>query len=1005
MGRESVVGFRLLGPVEAWAASSRVDVGPPRQRAVVAALAADAGRLVPVDTLVNRLWGDDPPARARRTLHTYIARTRRLTERMAAAGEGPVRLVRQAGGYLLDIDADRVDVHRFRGLVARAGETVCGDERRLGLLAEAIGLWRGEPLAGVLGDWAERTRHTWLRQRVDAVVALAHARIRTGNPAAVLEPVGELLGEHPLAEPLAAVLMRALAATGRAPDALDCYLSLRRRLAEELGTDPGPELRAVHQAILRGELDRVPVTDESAAVVSPRVVPAQLPSDVSAFTGRHAELTELDSLLATIPAGVTTVVVISAVSGTAGVGKTALAVHWAHRVRDRFPDGQLYVNLRGYDPERPMAAADALAGFLDELGVAGYRVPPGLDERAARYRSRIAGRRMLVVLDNAATAEQVRPLLPGTPTCAVLVTSRDALAGLVARDGARRLDLDTLPAGDAVALLRLLIGDRAGAEPGAVADLAEQCARLPLALRLVAELAGTRPTTSLAELAAELRDRRLDLLDAGGDRRAAVTAVFSWSVQHLPADTARMFALLGPHPGPDADVFAAAAAAGTGLDHARRMLAQLARAHLVHPTGAGRYGMHDLLRAYASQLAGEDARAGLGRLFDYYLATAAAAMDLLHPSEAGRRPRIEPATTPVPVFANPEAARSWLDAERATLTAVAGHAAEGWPAHAVRLSTILYRYLDAGHHTDALAVHGHARDAARRTGDRDGEARALLGLGATQWQLGRYGPAADHLERALALFRDSGDRTGTARALGNLGVVEVRRGRYGPAAEHHRQALALYRQAGDRSGEAIALSNLGADEGWLGRYDAAIEHHHQALALLRELGDGDSEAVALTTLGDVETRQGRHEQAAEHHRQALALSRQRGDRSGVAWALDSIGTVHTRLGRPDIAADNHRQALDAFRQLADRDGEPWALNGLGEAAYARGLPADAVTHHDAALHIAMETGSQHQEARAHAGLAQAYRALGQPDRAGDHGGHARAIYLELGMPEADQPLM
>ena len=1000
------MGFRLLGPVEAWAASSPVEVGPPRQRAVVAALAADAGRLVLVDTLVNRLWGEDPPTRARRTLHTYIARTRRMTERMAAAGEGPVRLVRQPGGYLLDIDADRVDVHRFRGLVARAGEAVCGDEQRLGLLAEAIGLWRGEPLAGVPGDWAERTRHSWRRQRVDAVVALAHARLRTGNPAAVLEPVGELLGEHPLAEPLAVVLMRALAATGRAPDALDCYLSLRRRLAEELGTDPGPELRAVHQAILRGELDRVLVTDESAAVVSPRVVPAQLPADVSAFTGRQEELTELDSLLADLTADSATAVVISAVSGTAGVGKTALAVHWAHRVRDRFPDGQLYVNLRGYDPERPMTAADALAGFLDELGVAGHRVPPRLDERAARYRSRLAGRRMLIVLDNAATAEQVRPLLPGSPTCVVIVTSRDALAGFVARDGARRLDLDTLPAGDAVALLRLLIGDRAGAEPGAVADLAEQCARLPLALRVVAELAGTRLTTSLAELAAELRDRRLDLLDAGGDQRAAVTAVFSWSVQHLPVDTAGMFVLLGLHSGPDVDAFAAAAAAGTSLDHARRMLAQLARAHLVHPTGAGRYGMHDLLRAYAGQLAtkngDEDARAGLGRLFDYYLAAASAAMDVLHPSESVRRPRIAPATTPVPVFVNPEAARHWLDAERATLTAVAGHAADGWPAHAVQLSTVLYRYLDGGHHTDALAVHGHARDAARRTGDRDGEARALLGLGAVQWQLGRYGPAADHLERALLLFRDGGDRTGTARALGNLGVVELRRGRYGPAAEHHRQALALYRQVGDRSGEAIALSNLGAAQGWLGRYDAAIEHHHQALALLRELGDRDGEAVALTTLGDVETRLGRHEQAAEHHRQALALCRQLSDRAGVAWALDSIGTVHTRLGRPDIAADSHRQALDAFRQLEDRDGEPWALNGLGEAAHARGLPTDAVTHHDAALHIAMETGSQHQEARAHAGLAQAYGSLGQPARADEHGGHALAIYLELGMPEADQ---
>jgi transcriptional regulator with XRE-family HTH domain len=408
--------------------------------------------------------------------------------------------------------------------------------------------------------------------------------------------------------------------------------------------------------------DRNPDTARSA--------PAQLPSDVLDFTGRVAELAQLDELLADTQ--------LVAVSGTAGVGKTALVLRWAHRAAARFPDGQLYVNLRGYDPEQPLDAGEALARFLRALGVPASDIPSDPDERAARYRTELTGRRILILADNAATVEQVRPLLPGTVTAALIVTSRDSLPGLVAVHGAHRLDVDLLPSDDASTLLRRLIGARADADPTATTLLVDQCARLPLALRVAAEFAAARSDSALADLTAALNDeqRRLDLLDAGGDPRAAVAAVLSWSYRHLAPDAAGLLRLLGLHPGADFDKYAAAALAAASTDDAERWLAVLVRAHLLAPTGAGRYAMHDLLRAYTAGLAAilddeERRRTALTRLFDYYLATAASAMDSLYPAESWRRPRIPPAGSPVPKLTEPDSARGWLDTELDNLIAVA----------------------------------------------------------------------------------------------------------------------------------------------------------------------------------------------------------------------------------------------------------------------------------------------------------------------------------------------
>ncbi|MCX4741196.1 AfsR/SARP family transcriptional regulator [Streptomyces antibioticus] len=989
-----------------------VDLGPAKRRTVLAALLADAGGWVAAETLIDRVWGEDPPAQVRSTLYAHVARIRRVLVDSAPHLRGAdddaavaASLVRGPGGYRLDVSPDLVDVHRFRSLVGRGRGADGSDAGRVATLREAMGLWRGEPLAGLPGAWAARTRESWLHQRIDAVLAWADAELRVGGQVVVVDTLSVLVAEHPLVEPLAVALMRALYAAGRAPEALACYTALRKRLADELGTAPGAEARREHQVILSGGAATTPPPPGKP---SGRVgaIPAQLPLEAVGFTGREEELAHLDKVVAADRA---TAVVISAVSGTAGVGKTALAVRWAHRARGRFPDGQLYVNLRGYDPDRPMTAAEALVRFLTALGVSGQDVPLEEDDRAARYRTEVAGRRMLIVLDNAATVEQVRPLLPGTGSCAVLVTSRDSLAGLVAREGAHRLDLDLLPLDAARALLRRLVGPRAEAEPDAVDALAAQCARLPLALRVAAELAVARPATPLADLVDELTDqqRRLDLLGADGDPRTAVAAVFSWSLRQLPADAARAFRLLGLHPGPDLDAYAAAALTGTGPADSRRTLDVLARAHLIQRTDTARYGMHDLLRAYATRLATaeetpEAREAALDRLFDHCLATAAAAMDRLHPAEAHLRPAAPETATPVPDLSDPDAARAWLDTERPGLTAMSAHTAtRGRPTHAIRLSSTLYRHLVSGQHTDGLTIHGHARDAAREIGDPVGEARALIGLGIAYWQSARHEPARRCLQQALTLFRRAGDVTGQARALVNLGLVDERLGRFLSAVEYLEQALVLYRRMDDRSGEATALKDLASVESQLGRYDRSAGHLRQSLSLLRRTSNRYLEAHALSDLGAVEVRLGRLDSAAGHQEQALSLLREVGDRYGEAGALHGLGLVHTRRGRHAEAVECHRQALTLYRENGDRDGEARALNGLGEAARAADRPTDALTHHTDALTIAEDIGSPTQQARAHSGLAAAHHTLDSPTLAAHRYHRALTLYTRLGMPEAD----
>ena len=948
--------IQVLGPVRAWRDGHELDLGPPGRRAVLGFLVLARGRVLPRTELVDALWGSRPPPSATNVIQTHVKHLRRTLDpdRHAYARSSSLSTVGE--GYVLHVPRDEVDLERFHDLMKTANEPL-ERGRREQALGEALRLWQGPPLADLPAFEAHPAVLALLGARRNAVLAYAKAALDAGHVADALPVVAEEALRLPLDESLAAVLMRVYAAAGQRAEAFAVYDRTRRALVAELGVDPGPELAQVHGTLVRQEPRSSPV-------------PAELPADVAGFTGRVDELAELDRL----PAGSRTgALAIGTVSGTAGVGKTALVLHWAHRVRHRFPDGQLYLDLRGYDPDQPVPPNEALARLLDALGLAAGDIPVTQDARARRYRTEIADRRVLVVLDNASSVDHVRDLLPGSPSCVVVVTSRDSLAGLVALRGARRLELAPLSADDAKTLLHELIGARSFDDPAAVGDLVEQCARLPLALRVAAELAVTRSATPLARLVVELRNRqrRLRLLDGGGDSRAAVRTVLSWSYRHLPEDAARMFRALGWHPGHDVDLHAAAALAGHGPDDAVRLLDVLARAHLVVLDSHCRYGMHDLLRAYAVELSAgldseADRTAGVTRLLDHYLAATEAAMDLLYPTDGAHRGGKRDAAVPVTVPADP---RSWLDAERHNLVAACAHAAtHGLARHAIGLANVLYRYLEGGHHADALTVYTYGLRAAGESGDRSGEAYALTNLGAAYRLLGQYDPAADRLSEALALHRTNGDRHGEARTLSNLGIVADRLGRHDDAAGHLTDALAAYRELGNRHGVAAVLTNLGAVELRPGRHHLAAVHLGEAATLFRELGDRAGEASALTNLGDVGMHLGRYQDADRHLTEALALFRDLEHRYGQAIALANLGTVQTRLGRHDLAVEQLGEALALFRETGHRYGEASVRNGLGEAVHAAGRPG-ALAHHRAALRIATETGDHDEAERARTAIA------------------------------------
>jgi tetratricopeptide (TPR) repeat protein/transcriptional regulator with XRE-family HTH domain len=770
-----------------------------------------------------------------------------------------------------------------------------------------------------------------------------------------------------------------------------------------LGSAAGPD-RSV-PSVSREE----PAGRDGASPPAKSPVPRLLPAAVPGFVGRSGQVAALWKVLDQ-PGGTA---VIAAIGGTAGVGKTTLAVHWAHQAAREFPDGQLFIDLRGFDPSgAPVRPADAVRVLLDALEVRADRLPHSEEAQLGLYRSLLAGKRMLIVLDNARDTTQVRPLLPGAPTCRVIVTSRDKLSGLTAIEAARPLMLDVLTKDEAHEMLRRRLGeDRVSAEPDAAARIVRSCAHLPLALSVIAARAWTWPELPLAHVAAALaRSPALDAFAAGGDPAADVRAAFSWSCQQLDTAAARVFRLASLHPGPEFDGYAVAALAGLTADEAGRRLELLTQACLVRQTEPARFGMHDLLRSYARELAAaqedeQHQRTAVTRLLDYYLHAAVAAVDTLFPAERQQRtPIVTPPPVSVPTLTVDADAAAWLDAERDGLVAVAEHAARhGWPGHATQLSAILYRYLDiGGHYADALAIHGSALQAARDVGDRAAEGGAMRRLAAVRLRQRLYGEAADCYRQALSLYRESGGGTGEARALADLGFVEFLQGHHADATAHLQQALALERELGDPKSQAHALSNLGFVESRQGRYEQAAEYLWLSHGLFRDVGDRIGQAHALGNLGDAELRGGRYQDATAHLAQALALCRQAGDRSNEADILACLGDAELRQGRYQDATAHLDQALALCRETGDLSTRATALNTLGEVLLATGRVPDAIAQHASALRAATQADEKYEQARAHDGFATACHRAGDQRKATRHWKEALGIYTDLGAPEADK---
>lgn len=1035
------------------------DAGVPRpiasgkQRALLAALLLRANAVVSRDELVDALWGEEPPPNALAALRLYVTRLRRA---LGDGGDG--RITGSSAGYLVELaepaELDLLEVEQlWRG--GQEALRLGRHERAVELLRRAEALWRGAALSDVPSDLLRRRESTRLEElRLQITEARIDADLALGRVGEAVAELRSLVEAHPLRERLHAQLMLALYRAERRGEALAAYRDARRVLRDQLGAEPTEQLRELHQRILAAdpELNPRPAASPTPPATPPPT-PRELPPDTASFTGRTAELDQLDNLLA--HAGKQpTVIAISAISGTAGVGKTALAVHWAHVTRrrepDPFPDGCLYLDLRGFDPAAPMTPHDALAAALRSLGLADDAVPDTLPERAARYRSLLDDRRMLLLLDNARDSEQVRPLLPGSPTCLALVTSRDDLAGLVVQHGAHPVPLDLLSPEEALGLLRRLLGDRRlEAEPEAAEALAEHCARLPLALRIAAAHAVIRPGRTLAAIARDLADehRRLDLLRAGTDPRTTVRAVFSWSLTHHTVEQTRAFRLLGLHPGRDLDDYAAAALLGVPLAEARDHLDILTRAHLIQTTMPGRYSMHDLLRSYAreqaiSELPEPERRAAVSRLLDHYLHTAATAMDTLYPAEQHRRPRVPAPGTPSPEVDVPDVAHAWLSAEHANLMATAAHAArEGKGPYLRDLSTTLARHLDkSGRCLDAVAVYDLALEAARAAGDRAGEIKALGQLGAAYISLARHTEAIDRLRQALALARETGDRAGELNALQNLGTNHWRLGQAEDALDCYQRSLSLACETGDRVSESNTRVNLGALHHELGRYPEAAEQYRKALPLAREIGHHVVETIALNNLGETHHRLGDYAQALDSSRQALAHARATGNRVDEGNALVNIGMTHQSLGEHASALDDYQQALTLARDMGNRTIESYTLlylgvvhlslgahsqaldlgrqalalaqeignthveaearNALGETLRATDRIAEAQDHHTRALTLARGNHNRYQEARALEGLAHTHHAGGAPTRARHHWSQALALYTALGVPEA-----
>lgn len=959
--------FTVLGPMKVRRDDAELPLGPPKQRALLALLLLQAGHSIGLEQIVDVLWNGTPPDSAVNVVHRHVGSLRKLLEPGLPPRVSGELLVGRAGGYSIRADAATLDLLHFRDLVNRARETAArgASSEAAGLYTEALSLWRGEAAQGIppeirahpLFSAVDSEHLAVLRETADLMLVL-------GTPEPVLPLLQRAIAQHPLDESLHARLIRALAETGRQAAAFELFHSMSARLAADLGIGPGPELRAAHTHLLDRTADSatsgLPVGADGPAPDSPqpalprslpgrpntpmRIRPTQLPPDLPTFIGRHGELARITRALKTLDdASGTASVVISTIDGMAGVGKTILAVHFAHRIAHRFPDGQLYINLRGFDPSgTSVTAAEALRSFLTALGVTAAHLPTDLDSQVALYRSLLAGRRLLVVLDNARDAQHVRPLLPGSSTCLVVITSRIQLRGLVATHGATPLTLGLLSETESREVLARHVGpDRVAEDPEAVDAIIELCGRLPLALAITAAIAATQPGLPLASIAAELRAGRHSLdAFAGEDPYTDLRSVFSWSLDGVGPEAARLLRLLSLHAGPEISVPAAASLAALPVRRTAALLSVLAGAHLLIRTAPDRLTFHDLLKVHASEQSldqdGPDTRrAAVRRLLDHYVHSAYAAATTLTPNriDAAPAPDPEPGVVLEPV-AGQDAALAWLERELPVLLSAVGHAERtGHPDVAWLLAQTLEMHLDRrGRWQDQADVQHIALNAALLLGDPLREAQARRSLGFAQMRLGRYERALSELQRALAEFTELGDPNGRARTHRSLAFLDNIQGAHDAALRHYAQALELYRANGDRTGQALVLNETGWTHILVGAYQRAVTECTRAVSLHQEIGDTNGEAAAWDSLGYAHHHMGRHQDALRCYEHARKLYQHMNDRYLEADTLLHMGDAHEALGARTTAVALWRQGVGILDDLGHPEAEEARARLRGETA-------------------------------------------------------------------------